>query len=286
MRSRHGLRFWARSRAGIASPDARAFPAGARRTRLVRIAFAGAAVALLLAAASSARDLETRERGLLPTDTVGVVVVDLSLSIADEDYNIVRRALSRLIAEDARIGLVVFSDAPYELLPPGTPASEMRPMLRLLIPPRLGQPVNPWTQTFRAGTRISAALELARAMLERDGVEKGSILLVSDLDTAPDDVSALARTVEELRHSAIELRVVALAPSSDAQLIFGGLLDKDRFTAPSDLVETAGSSVATTRLPLALLVLGGLFFIALAAHERFGARLTLARAAAIRGTNT
>jgi hypothetical protein len=283
MRSKHGFRFWPRSRGEIASPDARAFPVGARRTRLVRIAFAGTAVALLLAAASSARDLEARERGLLPTGTVGVAVVDLSLSIADEDYNTVRRSLSTLIAEDARIGLVVFSDAPYELLPPGTPASEMRPMLRLLVPPTLGPPVNPWTQTFRAGTRISAALELAWAMLERDGVKNGSILLVSDLDTAPDDVPALARTVEALRRSEIELRVVPLAPSSDAQLLFEGLLEKDRFKAPSDLVETAGSSVATTRVPLALLVLGGLFFVALAAHERFGARLALGRAAAIRG---
>jgi len=283
MRPSHGLRLWARGRDGIDSHDVRAFPSGARRTRLLRLAFAGAAVALLLAAASSARNLETRAHGLLPTGTVGVVVVDLSLSIVDEDYNVVRRALSTLIAEDARIGLVVFSDAPYELLPPGTPASEMRPMLRLLVPPRLGPPVNPWTQTFRAGTRISSALELAREMLERDGVEKGSILLVSDLDTAPDDVPALARTVEELRRSAIELRVVPLAPSSDAQLLFGGLLEKDGFTAPSDLVETADSSVATTRVPLALLVLGGLFFIALAAHERFGARLALGLAAATRG---
>jgi len=286
-RTTQGLRSWARNRRRVIdSPDARAFPAAVRRTHLLRIVFAGAAVALLLAAVSSARDLETRKRGLLPTDTVGVVVVDLSLSIADEDYTTVRRALSTLIAEDARIGLVVFSDVPYELLPPGTPASEMRPMLRLLVSPRLGPPVNPWTQTFRAGTRISSALELAQAMLERDGVENGSILLVSDLDTAPDDVPALARTVEELRRSAIELRVIPLAPSSDAQLIFGGLLEQDRFTAPSDLVETEGSSVWTTRLPLALLVFGGLLFIALAAHERFGARLTLARAAAIRETDT
>lgn len=286
MRLSHGLRFPARRRDGITSHDVRAFPRGARRTRLLRLAFVGAAVALLLAAVSYARNLETRERGLLPTGTVGVAVVDLSLSIVDEDYNTVRRALSTLIAEDARIGLVVFSDAPYELLPPGTPASEMRPMLRLLVPPRFGPPVNPWTQTFRAGTRISSALELARAMLERDGVKKGSILLVSDLDTAPDDVPALARTVEALRGSEIELRVVPLAPSSDAQLLFEGLLEKDRFAAPSDLVETAGSSVATTRVPLALFVLGGLFFIALAAHERFGARLALGRAAATRGASS
>ena len=63
-------------------------------------------------------------------------------------------------------------------------------MLRLLIAPRLGPVMNPWTQTFSAGTRISSALELAKSMLERDEVDKGSILLVSDLETAPDDVPA------------------------------------------------------------------------------------------------
>ena len=148
-----------------------------------------------------------------------------------------RRALRRLIAEDASIGLVVFSDVAYELLPPGTPASEMRPMLRLLIPPRLGTPVNPWTQTFRAGTRISAALELARGMLERDDVKAGSILLVSDLETAPDDVPAVASTVDALRRSSIELRVFALAPSNDARVIFEGFLDEGAFAAPETETE-------------------------------------------------
>ena len=78
-----------------------------------------------------------------------------------------RTAFKRLIADNASIGLVVFSDVPYELLPPGTPASELRPMLRLLVPPRLGPPVNPWSITFRAGTKVSAALQLARDMLRR-----------------------------------------------------------------------------------------------------------------------
>ncbi len=146
-----------------------------------------------------------------------------------------RLALRRLIAENASIGLVVFSDIPYELLPPGTPASELRPMLRLLVPPRLGPPVNPWSVTFRAGTKVSAALQLARDMLERDGVESGSILLVSDLETAPDDVPSLSRVVASIRRSPIQLRAFALAPSSDARLIFGGLLHEGAFElAPRD----------------------------------------------------
>jgi hypothetical protein len=245
---------------------------------VLRVVFAGAAVALLLAAAASARSLETRERGLLPSGTTGMVVIDLSLSIADEDYNEVRRVLRGLLEEDARIGLVVFSDVPYELLPPGTPASELRPMLRLLVPPKLGTPVNPWTGTFRAGTRISTALELAQSILERDGVGNASILLVSDLETAPEDVPALVRTVEGIRRSATALRVVGLAPSSDSRLIFEGLLQRDEFTIPSQPApgeQSDTANVSAISLPIALLALGAFFFLALSAHEGFAGRLAL-----------
>lgn len=276
MSRRRVSRPWGRPR-GIDSHDVPAFSGASLRTRIFRLASAGAAIALLAVVTASARDLETRERGLIPSDRIGVVVVDLSLSIADEDYFTVRRALSRLIAEDTRVGLVVFSDVPYELLPPGTPASQIRPMLRLLVPPRVGDPVNPWTQSFRAGTRISTALELAQGMLERDSIDNGSILLVSDLDTAPDDVPALARTVERLRRSETELRVVPLAPSSDALTIFGGLLEKDRFVPPSQLSGTPGSNEAAGRLPLPLLLFAALFFVALAIHEPSSGRLALPR---------
>ncbi|MDQ3672585.1 MAG: VWA domain-containing protein [Actinomycetota bacterium] len=256
--------------------DAGAFPAAAWRTRTLRVLLGGAALLLVLVSAASARDLETRERGLIPSGTTGVVVVDLSLSIADEDYRAVRAAFRRLVTENASIGLVVFSDVAYELLPPGTPASELRPMLRLLIPPRLGPPVNPWTQSFRAGTKVSSALELARRMLERDQVRSGSILLVSDLETAPDDVPSLARTVETLRRGSIQLKVLGLAPSPDAQLIFAGLLQEDAFEAPP---AGAGGeeAVSETRVkaPRTLLLLGAIFFVALAAHERFAGRLAI-----------
>jgi hypothetical protein len=244
----------------------------------VRSALVLVALCLLAAAAASASTLETRERGLLPSGTTGVVVVDLSLSIADDDYRTVRASFRRLIEENAPIGLVVFSDVAYELLPPGTPAEELRAMLRLLVPPASGPAVNPWTKTFRAGTRVSSALQLARSMLERDGVRDGSILLVSDLETAPDDVPELASTVEDIRQSAIDLRVVALAPSSDARLIFEGLLEEGAFAAPPDSEEALpAASEARSNVPLALLVLGACLFAALALHERFGGQLALPR---------
>jgi hypothetical protein len=154
----------------------------------------------------------------------------------------------------------------------------MRPMLRLLIPPQLGPPINPWTDTFRAGTRVSSALELAHSILERDNIRNGSILLVSDLETAPDDVPALTRAVAELRRSDVELKVVGLAPSSDARTIFEGVLQKDAFAAPpgsDDPLES--SSEASSDLPLTLLALGLLLFLILGLHERFGGRLTVPR---------
>ena len=48
----------------------------------MRAILAGGALALVLAAAASARDPQTSERALIPQDTIGVVVLDLSLSIS------------------------------------------------------------------------------------------------------------------------------------------------------------------------------------------------------------
>lgn len=264
------------SRPRIDTHDAHSFPAAAWRARILRLTFGCAAVALAVAAVASARNLDTREQGLIPNGNTGVVVVDLSLSIADEDYRAVRGAFRRLVAEDASIGLVVFSDIAYELLPPGTPASELRPMLRLLAPPAPGPPITPWTDAFRAGTRVSTALELARGMLERDGVKSGSVLLVSDLETAPDDVAALTRTVESMRRSSVDLRVFAIAPSSDARLIFEGLLQTGAFeVAPEGGAGRGPVSALTMHVSTTLLVLGALLFLSLAAHEHFAGRLAI-----------
>jgi von Willebrand factor type A domain len=183
-----------RPASAVDSHDLAGFRGVIRRTGVIRFALAAAALALVLAAAATARNPRTSEQTLVPPDRIGVVVLDLSLSITDDDYATIRHTLRRLVAENASIGLAVFSDAPYELLPPGTSAKELQPILRLLVAPHLGPVRNPWTQTFRAGTRISSALDLAKSMLDRDQVANGSILLVSDLETAPDDVPALARS--------------------------------------------------------------------------------------------
>ena len=267
----------------VYSQDAQTLRVVSLRTRFLRVLLAASAVTLLVLATASARGLNSGPPRLLSGST-GILVVDLSASIGEEDYEGIRRTVRRLIDDDASVGLVVFSDVGYELLPPGTPASELRPLLRLLVPRRpslddAGLPVNPWSQSFRAGTRISSALELARDILVRDDVKNGFILLVSDLVTAPEDVPQLAQTLHELRRQSIPIRVVALSPLKAGRTVFEGLLGKSALIEPSQLRDPQPAWIKTrVELPEGFLVLGGFLLAVLAAHERFAGRLGLPRA--------
>ena len=279
MRIRDRIVRLVRPASAVDSHDVAGLRGVVRRTGVIRLVLAAAALALVLTAAATARNPRTSEQTLVPPDRIGVVVLDLSLSITDDDYATIRNTLRRLVAENASIGLAVFSDAPYELLPPGTSAKELQPILRLLVAPHLGPVRNPWTQTFRAGTRISSALDLAKSMLDRDQVANGSILLVSDLETAPDDVPALARTIDNIERAGIKLRVVPLAPSSDAVKLFSGLLEKDAVGALTHVTQSTKPDASATgvKTPFVFLILGLLVFLALAAHERFAGRIALPR---------
>jgi len=272
------MRVWNRSSLpAVGTHDVRSFRAAARRTLALRVLFAGGAAFLLAAAVASARDLDPSDRGLLPTGTTGVVVLDLSLSILDDRSGVVRRTLQTLVDTDAPVGFVIFSDVPYELLPPGTPAKELRPIIRLLTPTGGGEVVNPWSGTFRSGTLISPALQLAQDMLVGDHVEDGSILLVSDLETSPDDVPDTAKVLRAIKRSGTPVRLLALGPSSDARTLFGGILGPGAFTPLADGPVRAPEAPDARRRPLpkTLLLLGLLFLVALAAHERYAGRLAL-----------
>ena len=270
-------------RPAVDSHDAQALRVVSLRTRVLRVLLVAIAVTLLGLATASARGLNPDSPRLL-SGSAGILVIDLSASIGEEDYGGIRRTVRRLIDEDASVGLVVFSDVGYELLPPGTPASELRPLLHLLVPRRpsrddAGLPVNPWSQSFRAGTRISSALELARDILVRDRLKNGSILLVSDLVTAPGDVPQLAQTLHELRRQSITIGVVALSPLQAGRAVFEGLLGKSALIEPAQLRSPRLEWTKTqVDLPAGFLVLGGFLLVVLAAHERFAGRLSLPRA--------
>ena len=261
----------------IDSADAHSFRGPGRRTVAVRAALAAAAVLVLAVVVATARDLDPRDRGLLQTGTTGVVVLDLSLSIVDDHSGLIRDTLQRLVDADVPIGLVIFSDVPYELLPPGSPPAELKPLIRLLTPTTRGDVVTPWSDAFRSGTKISAALQLAHDMLEGDAVKDGSVLLISDLETSPDDVPATARVLRGLVEAEIPVRLLALGPSSDARALFGGILGRDAFTPLTERPNRPAEPPPPPARPLPqlLLLLGALFLLVLAGHERYAGRLAL-----------
>lgn len=265
-----------RLRLAVAVHDVGSFRTAARRALAVRVLFAWGSVLLLAAAFLAARNLDARDRGLLPPGSTGVVVLDVSLSILDDRSGIVRRTLRSLVDRGAPMGVVIFSDVPYELLPPETPAKELKPIIRLLTPTG-GKVVNPWSETFRSGTRISTALQLAKAMLDRDRVENGAILLISDLETSPDDVPETARVLRSLERAEIPVRLLALGPSSAARVLFGGILGPEAFAPVAEGPLQALERRETRRrpLPLVLLLLGALLLVALAGHEHYAGRLAL-----------
>lgn len=270
----------------ITSVDAPALRAASVRTRAIRWLLVAAAVGLLAAAYLSARGLRETQSEVVPGGAGGVAILDLSVSITDADYVNVGNALQELVDTGPEMGLVVFSDVPYELLPPHTPARELRPLLRFLERRADGSlPPSPWTDSFQSGTRISSALELARQMLRRERIETGSILLVSDLQTSPDDLGALGEILRRLRASQTTVRVLPLAPTAESVRLFASLLGEEALVDPLDLGRAQGAridSVLRGDAPLVLVLLAGLVFAVLAVHERYGSRLALPRGAGVR----
>ena len=140
--------------------DARRFAGGARRTRLIGLVLA----ASLLAAAVLAVFASPSQAGrkFLPAGTTGIVVLDVSSSVQPSTYYRIEHTLASIAATQCRLGLVLFSDVAYEALPPGTPAAELKPMLRFFAP-QVGTdiarasannhelPRTPWDQWFSAG---------------------------------------------------------------------------------------------------------------------------------------
>ena len=267
--------------------DAAALRGAARRTTLVRLGLAAALVATLIAAWLAARALEPAKAGFLPNDTSGVVVLDVSLSVTDPVYRRIHNAI-RLLADGGQpVGMVAFSDVAYEMLPPGSPPEELRPMLRYwrslpaaddAMPWDRAYPANPWTAGFSAGTKISGGLTLAKEILEREKIGKGSILLVSDLDTAPSDEPALTQTVADIKAAGIDMRVVPLFPIAEDRAFFVEILGEEALITPPQLAARTEDRADSSLLgvsPAALALLGGLLLLLLAANEWWCARVEL-----------
>ena len=272
-------------RRGIPSTALPRLRGAARRTTVLRIGLAAALLATLVAAFFAARARDARHAPLLPSGTVGMVALDLSASINAQSYLRIEQAVRALTRNDQEIGLVVFSDIAYEMLPPGTPSRELERLLRLFRPVRGAGAdavfaANPWTDDFRAGTRISTGLRAARAALERESVERGSVLLISDLDSPATDVARLGAEIDDLRKSGIEVRVVPLFPSKDKQALFESLIGTGRIaktTTPEKPVVAPEGAGLRGALPWTFVLIALALVVLLALNERFNVRLAVTR---------
>jgi hypothetical protein len=257
----------------------------ARRTLFLRVLLALVLVGLVVSASATGRSDAAAARGLLPKGG-GMLVLDVSRSIKPEADKTIVKVFDQLIASRSRIGLVVFSDIAYEMFPPGSPTRELGSLVRLFTPPAHPKPgldpttPTPWSSNFSGGTQISAGLNVAHQALVREGEPKGPLLLVSDLDTAPDDVPRVAQTFNAFRNLGVPFRIVALTPRADNLALFQNLAGKSAFRKP---VTRTGSTVGTSEgalegaLPWSLIVIAGLVLVALAVNEHWCGRLPVPR---------
>jgi hypothetical protein len=251
-----------------------------RRTAVLRAGLALALVAALALAFLVARGEDVRYAPLVPEGTTGMVVIDLSASVYEAAME---ETIERMARTGERAGLVAFSDAGYELLPPGTPGRELVPLLRFLRPQAGAAsaelPVNPWSE-FRAGTRISAGLQVAREALLRERVSDGSVVLISDLQILPDEIERTAAEIARLRREGVSLRIVPLAPTPEKRALI------EQLTGPSALLRDPGEEGAVrapeertleAAAPWAFVLVAAVLVLLLAGNERALSRLEVRR---------
>jgi len=255
----------------IPLPDARAFDAARARTTVLRVGLAAALLVLLVAAFFLARNPRPDD-SLLPSGTSPVVVLDMSWSTSS-DYRQIGATLRRLAASEKTISPIRRFDAAYEMFPPGTPSRELRSLLRFFSGPKSKRAVSPWASSLSGGTRVSTALLLARDVLVREHISKGSVVLVSDLGDAPNDRAALSAAVLGYVRAGIPLRVVGVNATPENERLFQGLLGSRPIEPRLQGSSAPRSGLPSSGLPLALVVVSAILLVLLAVNELACARL-------------
>ena len=257
--------------------------AQAQRTSFVRVLLAAALVTTLVWLFLVAKSAGAGRAAVFPEGTsTGVVALDMSASISGPIYARVATTLRGIVNANQSVGLVMFSDTAYELLPPNSPPSALTQFVPFFVPlryygstPVFGQ--GPWDM-FMGGTRIAPGLIAAERALKRAGVQHGAILLVSDLDDSQADGALLEQEAVRLKNDHIPLRIVPLFASAHDKALFAALFGDHVFVDPKVFTHTATrhtQSIAAPE-PWALLGLGALFVLLLAANERWNGRLETA----------
>jgi hypothetical protein len=290
------------------------------RTAIVRFGLALLLLALLAGAWLLVRDDDpSKSAALIPGSEGGVIVLDLSASIGSTPHLRTANALRYVQQTRQSFGMVVFSDTAYEAVPPGTAFTEMAPFMRHFGRVRLypcirrgsrpcpagsyevpqdtpweeynrlveaatrgGSRTNPWSGSFRSGTRISRGLETAREILRRDGSSSLGVLLISDLDDSLFDVPQLTQTLIRFKEEKIPLKIVGLRPAPDDRELFRRVLGNDAFVTRPELQRkrealTREQRKSGTDFPVALAGAAALILLLLALNEHLCGRLTWRR---------
>jgi von Willebrand factor type A domain len=270
-------------RRGLAAPlaDLPRIHVPAQRTAAVRLLLAVALAGTLVWLFFVAQDAGAGRAAVFPEGTsTGVVALDMSASISGPIYARVATTLRGIVNANQSVGLIMYSDTAYELIPPNSPPAAMLQFIPFFVPQRYygSTPVfgqTPW-DTFMGGTRIAGGLKMARLALRRAHVKHGAILLVSDLDDSNADQGLLEDEALKLRTAHVPVRIVPLYAQPRDRRLFGALFGENAFVDPSVFTHTArrhAASIAAPQ-PWMLILLGGLLVVLLAGNERFNARLT------------
>jgi hypothetical protein len=266
--------------------DAASFRDAATRTTAWRLALAVGLAALGLAAFLVARGLAHRPGIATAPHSGGVLVLDLSTSIGPSSYATIRHTLAGLTAAHERLGVVIFSDSAYEVVPPGTPPVELEPIAHFFKPhavPRAPTPFpprlienprfydNPWTASYHGGTQISTGLDLAQRILQRDGIRHGRVILISDLNESALDQSKLNQILLRYGQRGTRLEIVDLSPTSSSDRRLYSQLTGQSVQLTD---RPPGHAVTSRPSPLWLAGLGVALALALAVNEHWCRRLS------------
>jgi hypothetical protein len=254
----------------------------ALRTSALRILLAVALAATLAILFGVARTAGAGRAAVFPEGTsTGIVALDMSASISGPIYERVAATLRGIVAANQSIGLVMFSDTAYSLVPPNSPPGALLQFIPYFTPvshyggtPVFGQ--SPW-DTFSGGTRVATGLVEAQRALAGAHVSHGAILVVSDLDDASADQAPLAAEALRLRRAHIPVRIVPLFATAPNMRYFSAVFGDNVFVDPRAFTHTAKGhtqSIAAAD-PWTLLLVGALLVLLLAGNERWNGRLTM-----------
>jgi hypothetical protein len=239
----------------------------ARRTRVLGLTLGLALVALLLALAYATRG-RAAGANALPPGASAIVVLDLSGSTRSYPAPIENTLLSLTKDGRRRLGLVLFSDAAYEALPPETPVEGLRGWLEVFQHSQGDR--YPWT-SLSGGTAISTGLAAARKAILRDKVAHPHVLLVSDLIDDGSDLGKLAFVVSQYAQSKIDLRVVSVTGiDSDLSALASLQIHNAGFVAAAASTRIDPNAAPATRASLGVVALFVGLLAALAALFELG----------------